>query len=258
MEIGAITEYVDVAQITLYVFWIFFAGVILYLIQENKREGYPLETDSLDPAQRKKIAGLTGLPSPKTFLMPDGKTYTVPNLGNADTRVLKASGGSANGGFPIDPEGDPMLAEVGPGGYAERDDIPDANFDGSPKIIPMRNAAGFHVDERDPNPIGMQVFGADGKVAGTVSDLWVDPSEHLIRFLEADVGTGAPVLLPLNLTTIEGRKAVKVRALLSTQFANIPKTASQEQITRLEEEKIYGYFGAGTLYATPGRSEPIV
>jgi photosynthetic reaction center H subunit len=42
METGAITSYIDVAQVVLYAFWIFFAGLIYYLHQEDKREGYPL------------------------------------------------------------------------------------------------------------------------------------------------------------------------------------------------------------------------
>ncbi|MEL6185723.1 MAG: photosynthetic reaction center subunit H, partial [Myxococcota bacterium] len=44
-QFGAITEYIDVAQVTLYVFWIFFAGLIIYLRREDTREGYPLEAD---------------------------------------------------------------------------------------------------------------------------------------------------------------------------------------------------------------------
>ena len=35
MATGAITGYVDVAQIVLYVFWAFFAGLIYYLLREN-------------------------------------------------------------------------------------------------------------------------------------------------------------------------------------------------------------------------------
>ncbi|MBL8337961.1 MAG: photosynthetic reaction center subunit H, partial [Rhodoferax sp.] len=42
METGSLTGYIDVAQVTLYVFWVFFAGLVYYLHQENKREGYPL------------------------------------------------------------------------------------------------------------------------------------------------------------------------------------------------------------------------
>ena len=45
MEKGAITGYIDVAQLTLYAFWLFFAGLIYYLLRENKREGYPLVSD---------------------------------------------------------------------------------------------------------------------------------------------------------------------------------------------------------------------
>ena len=44
-ETGAITGYIDVAQLVLYAFWVFFAGLIYYLHRENKREGYPLLTD---------------------------------------------------------------------------------------------------------------------------------------------------------------------------------------------------------------------
>jgi len=44
--VGNITGYVDLAQILLYVFWIFFAGLIYYLAMENHREGYPMESTS--------------------------------------------------------------------------------------------------------------------------------------------------------------------------------------------------------------------
>ena len=47
-QTGAITQYIDVAQIVLYVFWFFFAGLIWYLRREDKREGYPLESDRSD------------------------------------------------------------------------------------------------------------------------------------------------------------------------------------------------------------------
>lgn len=37
-------QYIDGAQIALYAFWLFFAGLIIYLRREDKREGYPLES----------------------------------------------------------------------------------------------------------------------------------------------------------------------------------------------------------------------
>lgn len=258
MEIGAITGYIDVAQVVLYVFWAFFAFIIYYLIQENKREGYPLDTDSLDPAGRRPIAGITSVPSPKSFRMADGKTYYAPDPARADRRVLNATAVHKAGGSPIEPTGDPLLAGVGPGSYAERDDTPDMTFYGTPKIVPMRIAEGFHVDHDDPDPRGMDVVGADGEVGGVVKEIWVDTPEHLIRFLEVDVN-GASKLFPINLCVVRRKsETVKVASLLSTQFGNIPDLKSLEQITRLEEEKLFGYFGAGTLYATLARSEPIV
>ena len=37
MQVGAITGYIDLAQILLYAFWAFFAGLIYYLVRENHR-----------------------------------------------------------------------------------------------------------------------------------------------------------------------------------------------------------------------------
>ena len=45
MQVGAITGSVDLAQIVLYLFWIFFAGIIFYLVLEGHREGYPMESE---------------------------------------------------------------------------------------------------------------------------------------------------------------------------------------------------------------------
>ena len=45
METGAITQYVDVAQLVLYAFWAFFFGLIYYLQRESHREGYPMDSD---------------------------------------------------------------------------------------------------------------------------------------------------------------------------------------------------------------------
>lgn len=37
-------QYIDGAQIALYVFWAFFIGLVIYLRTEDKREGYPLDS----------------------------------------------------------------------------------------------------------------------------------------------------------------------------------------------------------------------
>lgn len=40
-----ITDYIDTAQLVLYAFWFFFFGLVYYLRREDKREGYPLDSD---------------------------------------------------------------------------------------------------------------------------------------------------------------------------------------------------------------------
>ena len=47
-------------------------------------------------------------------------------------------------------------------------------------------------------------------------------------------------------------------ALLASQFANVPATKDPDRVTLLEEDKISAYYGAGTLYATPARTEPLL
>ena len=261
MEIGAITGYVDVAQVVLYVFWVFFFLVIFYLHTENKREGYPLVSDEVDPSRRKKIVGLTYVPEPKIFKMADGSEIKAPDPARADNRPLRATATAKTGGSTIMPNGDPMLAEIGPGSYAERANHPDWTHDGKPKMVPMRVASEFHVDENDPDPRGMTVVGTDGAAAGTVTDIWVDRGEFCARFLEMEVTAveGKRALLPIALVTVDAKsRQVQVEAVHSTQFRGIPDLANPDQVTRLEEEKIYGYLGAGTLYATSRRAEPLV
>jgi len=79
--------------------------------------------------------------------------------------------------------------------------------------------------------------------------------ETLIRYLEVEVNGGI-VLLPINFSRIK-KDGVQVQSILADQFSLVPKTKHPEQVTLLEEEKIMAYYGAGTLYATPERQEPL-
>lgn len=58
-----ITQYIDFAQLALYAFWVFFAGLIYYLRREDKREGYPLESRR----KRVRVQGWPPMPSEKFF-----------------------------------------------------------------------------------------------------------------------------------------------------------------------------------------------
>jgi photosynthetic reaction center H subunit len=126
------------------------------------------------------------------------------------------------------------------------------------KIAPLRAAEGFSIDPRDPDPRGMAVVGADGVVAGAISDVWVDRGEFLIRYLEvALAGEPKQVLIPMPMATIDkSKKVVRVRAILGSQFALAPTLENPNQITFDEEDRVAAFFGGGLLYATAARSEP--
>jgi photosynthetic reaction center H subunit len=251
MGTGAITQYVDVAQLVLYLFWIFFAGLIYYLVRENHRDGYPVETA--------RGRGITGwpIPQPKTYKLAHGGEATFPNdKPERASLALEPTHGWA--GSPLEPTGNPMLDGVGPGSWAERADVPDLTIEGNPKIVPLRVTPSYNVHQKDNDPRGLPVYGGDGVIAGTVRDLWVDQSEHLFRYLEVEVtGGGRTVLVPMNFARIK-RDVVKVHAILAAHFAQVPGTKHPEQVTFLEEEKIMGYFGGGLLYAEPSRAEPLI
>ena len=251
METGAITQYVDVAQIVLYLFWIFFAGLIYYLIRENHREGYPMDSGRENGP---KIVGWP-VPGPKTFKMADGHQTLAPDFSRPDGAYQGQPSHGWNGA-PLEPVGDPLLAGVGPGAWAQRADVPDLTYHGEAKIVPLRVATDHEVSVQDVNPIGLPVIGGDGEVAGHVKDLWVDRSETLFRYLEVELPNGQSVLTPTPFARIR-RKEVEVASILSYQFANVPKLRNPDQITLLEEEKVSAYYGAGTLYATPSRQEPL-
>ena len=253
MGFGAITQYVDVAQVVLYVFWVFFAGLIVYLVRENKREGYPLET------VHSTLEGFPPRPAPKTYLLADGHTVQAPN-DKVSPQVLQGEALHPWDGSPIEPVGDPLSAGVGPGAWADRADVPELTFGGTPKLVPLRTLSDYSVASRDRDPRGMRVIGGDGEVAGEVVDLWVDTSEAMVRLLEVAVpladGATRNVLMPINFGRVT-RDAVRVHALYAAQFAGVPGTKDPQVITMLEEEKIMAYFGAGLLYAHPARGEPL-
>ena len=266
MDTGSITENIDVAQIVLYAFWIFFADLIVYLRREDKREGYPLDSSATERSHGQiKAMGFPAMPDPKVFRLRDGTTIERP-APERDDRTLRAEPVDGFPGAPLRPVGDPMHAELGPGAYALRADVPDMTGDGEPCIVPLRAAPAFSIEPNDPDPRGMEVRGADRVVAGTVTDVWVDRKEHVARYLELDIGEGETrrsVMLPINFARVHPARGwrdghVAVQAILAEQFHGVPALGQPGRITLLEEERVSAYYGAGTLYATSARSEPLL
>jgi photosynthetic reaction center H subunit len=253
MQFGAITGYIDLAQIILYIFWLFFFGLIYYLIRESHREGYPMQTDGLSL----EVQGWP-VPKPKVFKTVHGDV-TVPDLKRGEPDY-QAADTYASPGSPIEPKGNPLLAGVGPGAWSNRADVPDRMMSGAPSIVPLRVATDFNVSPNDSDPRGLPVIGGDNLPGGKVVDIWVDQAEVLFRFLEVETPTAngpRRVLLPIPFARI-GSTSVKVNSIFASQFAGVPGLKNPDQVTMFEEEKITGYYGAGTLYAEPQRGEPII
>lgn len=251
---GAITGYIDVAQLVLYGFWIFFFGLIMYLRREDKREGYPLEAD-VGPAR--SVQGFPGLARPKTWKLESGDV-TNPTGGPEPQVGMTRTAPSA--GSPYVPTGDGMGAGVGPGAYANRRDVPDLDYKGNVQIRPLRMLPEYSLESRDPDPRGMEVVGADGAAGGRIVDVWVDTSEMILRYYEFEkAGSGERALVPVNFTRIPSKSGpVKVGSIMGRHFAGVPGLASPDQVTLREEDRIVGYYGGGYLYADPARQEPLL
>ncbi len=242
----------DLASLAIWLFWIFFAGLVYYLQTENMREGYPLRDDSDGvPANE----SLLPLPKEKTFILRDGRgTLTVPSREYEDAKMrtdLALAQSSPATGSPWIPTGDPMVDGVGPASWAPRRDEPELDAHGHVKIKPMSMLPDFKVSAgRDPR--GKVVVGGDGEVVGRVTDMWVDVPEALVRYLTVDLnpeGSGKTRLIPINLAKIQSDR-VTVRSLHASNWDNVPATKSMEQVTVLEEDKITAYYAGGTLYAS--------
>ncbi len=251
----------DVAELAFLAFFVFFIGLVIYLNRESRREGYPLEnemTGVVDSGVPLSDAGK------KEFKLPHGRGTYVPEDQPRDSMDIPAKQAFRGHGAPFVPTGDPMKDGVGPAAYANRQDYPDLTFDGRPRIVPIGDSHEIEIAPNDTDPVGLPVYDANKKLAGTVSDVWVDQAEHIIRYLEVTTNSGKKVLAPMAVAAVQGtgllfgdlKPLIDIDAITAEQFEDVPAIATPGQITRLEEDKIQAYFGGGYMYATAERGEP--
>lgn len=246
----------DVTEMVFLAFVLFFLALVVYLRREDRREGYPLEDEVTGRVDTP--GGILANGGTKSFLLPHGRgTTTAPSHGRepvdvAGVRTFRSPGA------PYAPTGNPLSAGMGPGAWADRAKLPDLDAAGHNRIVPIGTVGHISVHGRDADPRGMTVIGADGAVAGTVSDLWVDRAEHLLRYLEVDTGT-VKVLAPMAMAKVHGKKGrVVIDAINAADFAGAPVPAVPGEVTFYEEDRIVAYFGAGYLYANAERQEPLL
>jgi photosynthetic reaction center H subunit len=243
----------DLASLSLWLFWIFFALLIFYIQRENMREGYPLVDDD---GKESANQGPFPVPEDKTFLLPHGRgELTVPSGQAPERSEIALERSSVANGFPFDPTGNPMVDGVGPASWAPRRDEAELDARGHPKIVPMAKLESFyHAGGRDPR--GLPVISGDGEVMGMVTDMWVDEPEQMVRYLEYKLDSdGSTRLVPMTFARIWGPKVI-VKSIYAHQFDEVPTIASDSMITKLEEDKVSGYYGGGYLYASSARLEP--
>jgi photosynthetic reaction center H subunit len=189
---------------------------------------------------------------------------TVPSAENEaahrrENLAMEKVAFAAGNGYPYEPTGDPLADGIGPGSWVPRADVPELDGHGHPKIVPMGQTEAYRVSAgRDPR--GLPVMAGDGEVVGTMSDMWIDAPEQLVRYLEMDLDAdhgGGTRLVPMTFCKI-GFSKVKINAVFGKHFAGVPVTKSPNQITKLEEEKISAYYGGGILYASQDRIDPLL
>jgi photosynthetic reaction center H subunit len=253
---GAITNYIDVAQLVLYAFWIFFAGLVVYLTLESKREGFPL----IMARSADRPTGILPMPGPKVFNLGLGKTKTVPEL--EPEEIVNAVQEQPFEGAPFVPLGNPMLDGMGPAGYALRPMEPERDTHGRDRTVPLRVANDHSVAIEDLDPRGLEVFTADGLVAGICTDVWIDRAEQNARFLEVrPAGALRGVIVPIELCQPKAYVVggiIKVVSVTAPQLAAAPVPESPDSLTMREEDRIQAYFASGHLYAFPSRQEPLI
>ncbi len=240
---------VDLALISIWAFWLFFALLVYYLQTENMREGFPLETED---GEKSPNQGLFPVPADKTFKLRDGRgELTVPSGQRGDRTDLALARTAASEGFPHMPTGDPMADGVGPASWAPRKDHPELDGHGNTKIVPMSSRDDVVVSAGH-DPRGLPVLGGDDNIGGTVKDMWYDVPENMIRYLEIELKDGSGSrLVPITMAKVKS-KFVIVRSLTSTAFGGVPKHKSPSQVTLLEEDQICAFYCGGTMYDTNG------
>lgn len=247
---GAVTQHIDVAVLVLFTFWLFFAALLYYLRREDRREGYPLESED----GKLEHLGPVFFPEPKSFLKPNGSVVKAPDRGFIPERPINATPVAKWAGAPLEPDGDAMLDGVGPAAWANRPDHPDMTTHNTPKIVPMRVAEEFSVAQQDVDPRGLPVAGGDGMIAGMVSDIWFDSTEAMIRYLEVEVSAGDAggkrILVPMTMCTLNRwKQRMDVDSVKAVDFAKAPTIQSDRHVTLLEEERITAFFAGGLMYS---------
>ncbi len=246
---ASITHQIDLVQVLLVAFTLFFFGLVLYLHREAKREGYPLEEEI--PTLGHGVVGYPNAPSPKAYHLMDGRTTVVPQ--EYERRALDARPRAFFSGAALYPAGDPLLAGIGPSSYTLRRDEPWKMIDGSNAVEPLRVATDYVCRDPDMDPRGRRVLGLDFADAGSCVDIWIDKDSKILRYLEVELNGGAGRrLVPIFYAVIRRNTAyIQIDCITGAQFVKAPVLRQPTILTAREEDFINGFFAGGYVYSEP-------
>lgn len=249
---GAIIGDVDVAQLLVVAFFIFFFGLVLHLRTEDKREGYPL----VDPAGGSDGEGFPPMPRPKLFLLRQGGAVTAPHP--EDERPLAAESAFPFPGSALEPVGDPLADGVGPAAWAAtRKHEPLWYMPGVTQLAPLRRVEGWAFAKGDPDLRGLPVVDAWGAQAGVVADLWLDRGVRILRYLEVETGTGERRLLPIHHTDLRAiERRVALRGVRAAHVASTPAIAEPDVVTAREEDRICAHYAGARFFSRQVEGPP--
>ncbi len=248
------TQQIDIPELLFILFVLFFLGLVYHLRQEDKREGYPLETDPMDRTRpRVAVVGFPPMPKPKVFLRKFGEPVLAP--GPRRERDITGLAVPLHNfpGSPIVPTGDPLVDGIGPASYALKEEVPDMTWHGTPNILPLRKLPEHAVEGTETSPIGMDVITRDGIRVGVVADLWINVAELFGRYLEVQALPafgGDRIILPVAFADLRPRnKRAMINMLTATQFSKVPRLSDPDIINFREEDRINAYYAGGHLYS---------
>jgi photosynthetic reaction center H subunit len=237
----------DLASLSIWLFWLFFAGLIYYLQTENMREGYPLQDEDGNPGPNSTFP----MPSDKTFTRPFGQpSVTVPSGQRPDRADLALARSARTTASPIRPPATrSSMAWVPPPGRTARTG---PNSTGTA----MRRSSRWRASPTSSSPPGAtrgafrcsprttRSWRMSPTCGSTLRSTWSATSRW-----NSSPSTARASGSSRSPWRVSRRRWVEIASLKSGHFAGVPRTASDAQITKLEEDKICAYYAGGKLYS---------
>ena len=247
MLAAPLTQQIDLIQVLIVAFVLFFLLLVVYLHREDKREGYPLVV----PGRSRRMVGWPSPPPTKTYRLLEGGVVELPNF--KQQPAVNALRSVSGPGAPLDVPGDLLTSRLGAGATVLMRDVPMTTLTGEPLLAPLRHATGWSVSRGELDPRGMRVLSRNYVPVGIVEDLWIDHAAKILRYLEVRLDAdGSVVLLPIFFAHIrQADREIRVKALRTKQFALVPRLRDPDVMTAREEDELTAFYAGGEIYADP-------